>query len=198
MKYKTIVQSLLVAGGLAFGSAAMAATPSASMLGNTCFGCHGPDGNSTGPATPSIAGYSKTYMVETMKEYKSGERASTIMTRVAKGYTDEEIDLMGDFFAAKKPMVTANQMANAGEAAKGAKIHKKYCEKCHEDGGSSADDDAGLLAGQMMPYLNYTLEDMHSGARSMPKKMKKKMKEMHKKHGDAGVKALVNYYGSQK
>ena len=194
MKYKTIVQSLLVAGGLALGGAAMAATPSASMLGNTCFGCHGPDGNSTGPATPSIAGISKDYMIEAMEEYRKGERPSTIMQRIAKGYTEEEVKLMADFFAGKKAMVVANQKADAKLAKKGAKVHKKLCEKCHEDGGRSAEDDAGILAGQMMPYLTYTFEDFHSGARHMPKKMKKKMKKLKK--GDA--EALVNYYGSQK
>ena len=32
---------------------------SANMLANNCVGCHGPDGNSLGPAIPSIAGVDK-------------------------------------------------------------------------------------------------------------------------------------------
>ncbi len=197
MKYKSIVQTLLIAGGLTLGSAAFAVTPSASMLGNTCAGCHGPSGSSTGPATPSIAGISEEYMIEAMKEYANGKRPSTIMGRIAKGYTEEEVKLMAKFFASKK-MKTIDQGADARLASTGRKLHDKYCEKCHEDGGKSSDDDAGILAGQMMPYLANTMEDFHSGDREMPKKMAKKMKSMFKKAGDKGVEALINYYGSQK
>ncbi len=196
MKYKTIVQSLLIAGGLALGGAAFAATPSASMLGNTCAGCHGPDGSSTGPATPSIAGISEEYMIETMEDYAKGKYASTIMGRIARGYTEDEIKAMAKFFAGKK-MKTIDQKANQTLAKQGKRLHDKYCEKCHEDGGRSAEDDAGILAGQMMPYLANTMEDFQSGKRPMTKKMAKKVEALHKKAGDKGLEALVHYYGSQ-
>jgi sulfide dehydrogenase cytochrome subunit len=166
------------------------------MLANTCAGCHGPDGSSTGPATPSIAGVSEEYMIEIMEDYAKDKYASTIMGRIAKGYTEEEIKAMAKFFAGKK-MKTIDQKANSTMATKGKRLHDKYCEKCHEDGGRSAEDDAGILAGQMMPYLANTMEDFHAGTREMPKKMAKKMKSMYKKAGDEGVEALVNYYGSQ-
>ena len=52
-----VIRSILLLGGLAAGSAALAADlPSPAMLGNTCAGCHGTNGSSMGPATPSIAG----------------------------------------------------------------------------------------------------------------------------------------------
>jgi sulfide dehydrogenase cytochrome subunit len=41
----------------------------ATMLANTCAGCHGPDGASGGPATPTIAGLSTEYFVEVMNGY---------------------------------------------------------------------------------------------------------------------------------
>ncbi len=31
----------------------------------------------------------------------------------------------------------------------------------------------------------------------MPKKMMKKLKKLHKKKGDAGIEALLNYYASK-
>jgi len=169
------------------------------MLGNTCAGCHGTNGVSQGPATPTIAGISKDYFIDAMMAYKDAEnpRASTIMTRIAKGYSDDEIKAMAGFFSGKA-FVGHQQKSNAGLAKKGAKLHDKYCEKCHEDGGRSAEDDAGILAGQWTPYLHYTMEDFNSGAREMPKKMKKKMDAMVKAHGDAGQEQLLNYYGSQK
>jgi sulfide dehydrogenase cytochrome subunit len=37
-----------------------------------------------------------------MEEYRSGERASTVMARHAKGYTDDEILLIAEYFAKRK------------------------------------------------------------------------------------------------
>ncbi|MES9885394.1 MAG: c-type cytochrome, partial [Candidatus Sedimenticola sp. 6PFRAG1] len=73
----------------------------AAMLANTCAGCHGTLGDSMGPATPTIAGLEADYIVEVMEDYKSGERHSTIMTRIAKGYSDKEIEQMAAFFSAQ-------------------------------------------------------------------------------------------------
>ena len=197
MKYKKRLQGILIACSAVVGGVAFAATPSASMLGNTCAGCHGTNGNSNGPATPTIAGISSEYFIETMEAYKSGDRPSTIMTRIAKGYTEEEIKLMADFFA-KQPFVRQPQAVDAKMAKRGKKLHDKYCEKCHEDGGRSTEDDAGILAGQWKPYLRYTMEDFTSGSREMEKKMKKRLDQLVDKKGDAGLEQLFHYYASQK
>ena len=197
MNYRKSLQGALIACGVVLSGTAFAATPSASMLGNTCAGCHGTNGNSHGPATPTIAGISSEYFIETMEAYKDGSRPSTIMTRIAKGYTDEEIKLMADFFA-KQEFVRQAQKSDAKMASRGKKLHDKYCEKCHEDGGRSTEDDAGILGGQWKPYLKYTLADFMNGSREMEKKMAKKLKDLHKKKGDAGITDLLNYYASQR
>jgi sulfide dehydrogenase cytochrome subunit len=197
MNYKRRLQGILIASSVALAGPVFAETPSAAMLGNTCAGCHGTYGNSQGPATPTIAGVSSEYFIDAMQAYKNGERAATIMDRVAKGYTDEEIKLMAEFFA-KQTMVRKPQQVNAALAKKGMAMHEKYCEKCHEDGGRSTEDDAGILAGQWTPYLQYTMSDFISGEREMPSKMKKKVEELQAKGGDAAIEALIHYYGSQK
>ncbi|MCW9025155.1 MAG: cytochrome c4 [Gammaproteobacteria bacterium] len=186
----------MILGSLLYGSA-MAAAPSASMLANTCAGCHGTNGSSMGPASPTIAGISKDFFIETMEAYKAGERVSTIMSRIAKGYTEEEIKRMAGFFSQQK-FVRQPQEHDAQKAKLGKKLHKKYCEKCHEDGGSSSKDDAGILAGQWDKYLRYSMEDFTSGDREMQKKMKKKVESLQKDHGDKGMDALIHYYTSQK
>ena len=186
---------LLITGSMLCGTA-MAETPSASMLANTCAGCHGTNGSSVGPASPTIAGISRDYFIETMEAYKKAERPSTIMTRIAKGYTEKEIELMADFFS-KQPFVRYLQKFDEKKAKLGKKLHKKYCEKCHEDAGRSSEDDAGILAGQWEPYLRYSMEDFTSGNRTMEKKMKKKLDKLQAKHGDKGVDALIHFYASQ-
>ena len=214
MAYKTLINALLVAG-LAFSSAGMAAPAaapaaapeappptlsgaSAEMLSNTCAGCHGTNGASSGPASPTIAGISKAYFVEVMKGFKGeGEELvpSTIMGRIVKGYTDAEIEAMAGYFAAK-PFVAGSQKFDATLASKGAKLHDKYCEKCHAEGGTSAEDDSGILSGQWAPYLSWSMADFQDGKRHAPKKMAKKVDELMSKEGAEGMKALINYYAS--
>lgn len=207
MAYKMLTNALMLAG-LAFGAAGTvhAADPvpetlsgaSAEMLATMCAGCHGTYGASAGPASPTIAGISEAYFVEVMKGFKAeGDEMipSTVMGRIAKGYTDEEIEAMGKYFAAK-PFVAGKQKPDKKLARQGAKLHDKYCEKCHEKGGTSAADDSGILSGQWMPYLSWTLADFQAGARHAPQKMAKKLEELMSKEGAEGMDALLNYYAS--
>jgi cytochrome c553 len=67
-----------------------------------CANCHGTNGVSRG-GTPSLAGQPKADLVRKMQDFKAGRTPSTVMTQLAKGYTDEQIDLAATFFAAQKP-----------------------------------------------------------------------------------------------
>jgi sulfide dehydrogenase cytochrome subunit len=71
------------------------------MLSNSCAACHGTGGNSPG-AIPSIGGKSPEFIETALLEFKAGKRAGTVMNRHASGYTDEEIRLIAEFFAARK------------------------------------------------------------------------------------------------
>ncbi len=192
-KYKTLGAILLMSSA-AYSGSTIAGGASAEALAYTCAGCHGTNGTSVGPASPSLAGMSVTYLEDSMKEFKEAERENTIMTRIAKGYSDEDFTKMAKFFSAQK-RVPASQSAG-GMASKGKKLHKKYCEKCHENAGTSPDDDSGFLSGQWVPYLKYSLEDSLDGTRDNGKKMLKKLKKMHKKEGDKGIQALLDFYAS--
>jgi len=168
---------------------------STKMIAYTCVGCHGQNGNSNGPSIPSLAGTSKVYFIDTMEGYKSGDIPSTIMGRLAKGYTSGEIKQMAKYFS-KQKFITAKQNSDAKLAKKGVVIHEDYCEKCHSEGGSSVEDETGILKGQWKPYLSAQLMDYQNKDRKASSKMSKKLKKMYKKHGDAGIKALIEYYSS--
>ncbi len=73
---------------------------SGAVLVNTCFSCHGTDGKSAG-AMPTIAGKSETYIIEKLKAFRSDEIEATIMNRIAKGFTDDEIAALAKFFSGK-------------------------------------------------------------------------------------------------
>lgn len=186
----------LVAGGIVFSSSALAHEPSnAAMLSNTCNGCHGTDGQSAGPNMPNIGGVSSTYIVEQMKNFKTGERKSSIMGRLAKAYSDEEIAAIASFFSTQKYRGAA-QPTDAAKVARGKEIHKDRCEKCHEDGGKVGADE-GILAGQWKEYMEITFKEFRSKARPMPKKMAAKI-EGEGPLNEADIDALVHFYASQK
>lgn len=100
MNKKTI---LACAGflGLALSGLAGAADVHTRTLASTCMSCHGPGGKSQG-AIPSLAGLEKDYFVKSMKDFKAGTRAASIMKRHANGYTEAEIEAMGAYFASLK------------------------------------------------------------------------------------------------
>jgi len=70
----------------------------ATMLANSCAGCHGTYGKSPG-AIPAINGKSASFIVESLNDFQTGARPSTVMGRHANGYSEQEIQLIAEFFS---------------------------------------------------------------------------------------------------
>ena len=196
MKLKFLSFALLAAGGLSTGAAFAAMPDAGTMLGNTCLGCHGPGGSSVGPATPTIAGMQPESFLEAMKGYKEGTRPATVMDRIVKGYTEDEIKAMSGYFA-KQAFVRYPQKVDDKKVAEGKKLHKDHCEKCHVDEGTKDEDGSSVLAGQWLPYLQFQMEDFVGGTREMPKKMKSQVEKVKEKGPDA-IDSLLHFYASKK
>ncbi|MBN1278332.1 MAG: sulfide dehydrogenase [Chlorobium sp.] len=71
--------------------------PRGEILSLSCASCHGTDGKSVG-IIPSFYGKSPEYLEAALKDFRSGTRYSTVMIRHAKGYSDEEIRLIAQYF----------------------------------------------------------------------------------------------------
>ena len=183
----------LATGALAFSATAMAAPPSAEMISFACAGCHGTNGGSAGLAMPSLASQSKPAIVDAMKKFKSGERPSTVMGRLAKGYSDADFDAMATFFSKQKFHPT-NQAINAAKAKKGEALQEANCSRCHLEDGKEGKDDTPVMASQWLPYLQMQMDLYQSGARKMPEKMAEKVKPLSKEDLDA----LLHFYASVK
>lgn len=67
-------------------------------LAANCANCHGTQGVAKG-AMPSLAGQSKSFIVEQMAAFRDGKRPATIMHQIAKGYTPEQVALIAEYFA---------------------------------------------------------------------------------------------------
>ncbi len=173
----------------------------------TCASCHGKDGASTEHDVPIIGGYSAEFLVNNLTAYKNKERAcpeteyrtgsmkgkKTDMCKIAKDFSDSDIKQVAQYFS-KQKFVRAKQKFDPELARKGKEVHDMYCEKCHSNGGTVSDDDAGMPAGQWAPYLKQAFEEFNTGKRPIAKKMKLKLDELSKDD----IEALINFYASFK
>ena len=64
-----------------------------------CLGCHQP----VGGTIPRLHGQSREELAAKFRAYRDGRQSGTVMPQLAKGYTDEQIDLAATFFASQKP-----------------------------------------------------------------------------------------------
>ena len=70
----------------------------AAMLSASCEGCHGTNGRSPG-AIPTIAGKSADYLREALEDFRAGDKEATVMDRHVRGYSEEEIRLISEYFS---------------------------------------------------------------------------------------------------
>jgi cytochrome subunit of sulfide dehydrogenase len=63
------------------------------LLAGTCTTCHGSGGTGSG-AVPSLKGRNAASVADAMRAFRDGSRPATVMGRLAKGFSDDEIDAM--------------------------------------------------------------------------------------------------------
>ncbi len=95
-------RSFVIGCATAFTFAAVATPSKADMasgdvMANTCYSCHGTNGVSAG-AMPTISGKSQKFIAKNMKDFRSDKRKGTVMNRIAKGFTEAEIDALSKIF----------------------------------------------------------------------------------------------------
>src|SRR5688572_25155115 len=66
-----------------------------------CSGCHAINPAAESPV-PKINGQKADEFMANMAAFRAGTKPSTVMGRVAKGYTDEELRPLAEWFAAQK------------------------------------------------------------------------------------------------
>ena len=76
----------------------LAADEAAPLIAQSCAGCHGQAGDGEPPILP-IAGYDRDAFVRVWEEFRSDARPATIMNRIARGFTDDELAELADYFS---------------------------------------------------------------------------------------------------
>lgn len=79
-----------------------AAAQDARSLAATCANCHGTDGRSATTEVAPLAGMPKDLIAQRMREFKEGKRPATIMHQLAKGYSDQQIELIAGYLGGKQ------------------------------------------------------------------------------------------------
>ena len=70
-------------------------------LAATCANCHNTTGRSV-TGMPAIAGQPKEILARALRDFKEGKRPATVMHQHAKGYTDAQLEMIAEYFAAQK------------------------------------------------------------------------------------------------
>ncbi len=151
-----------------------------------CAGCHGAEGVGADLPGPTLAGQNEAYLAAALAAYKSGGRANDMMTSVAAGVSDGDIEDIAAYFAS----LACQSGANPGEqAALARKAGALVCANCHGEGGVGPDSLAPNLVGQSRDYLVAALKDYASGKRSHVV-----MSALAKDMSEADVEKLAAHY----
>ena len=93
----TLLTAAFVGSGLALPAGAQDADLGRNLAA-TCITCHGKNATGTG----TLDGMPKNQIVQTMKDFKSGARPATLMHQLAKGYTEQQVELLAEHFSQQK------------------------------------------------------------------------------------------------
>ena len=136
-----------------------------------CVACHGPNGNSTNPEWPRLAGQTATYTAEQLHLFKASVRNNPVMMPMGSMLTDQEIDDLAVYYEGQTPVGLEADPSywQAGEALyKNGDTARNIpaCVACHGPVGRG-NPAAGYpaLRAQYSGYLVKQLNDYASGAR---------------------------------
>lgn len=90
----------ILAAALFLAAPAMAEVQPQTNLAGPCAACHGPDGEGSG-GIPKIKDRPADILLDLLIGFRDGREQSTVMGRLAKGYTPEQLRLLADHFGAK-------------------------------------------------------------------------------------------------
>lgn len=95
-----IATALLVALGVSSGAVLAADPTPGRLLASQCSQCHGTDGKAIS-GIPALAGKSANSMLKQLQNMRSTATPKSIMDLQARGYSDEQLRLIAEYFAAQ-------------------------------------------------------------------------------------------------
>lgn len=153
-------------------------------VANMCRTCHGLDGFAKIPIAPHIGGEPESYLQRQLRAFKSGARQHEMMTVVASGLSEGQIDDVSAWYASHT--ATARLPAGADPAKA-----PEACTACHGVDGMALFEDAPNLAGETNIYIDTQLKAFKRGKRTH-----EIMNGVAAAMSDEEIRAAANWYAS--
>lgn len=139
-----------------------------------CAACHGPDGNSTNPEFPKIAGQIPGYVASQLAAYKSGKRPNDIMKGLMLTLTEQDMLDIDAFYSQQQTSRASISEAELASAKRGQDLYRRglnqfsvpACMACHGPAGKGIPNRYPKVSGQFKKYLITTLTEFKNGTRT--------------------------------
>ena len=149
-----------------------------------CRTCHGLDGYAKIPIAPHIGGEPAAYLSAQLKAFRDGRREHEMMTVVARGLSDAQIEDVAAWYAGHEISVSHPEPEeNAPE----------LCAGCHGADGISVVEDAPNLAAETNIYIETQLKAFRNGQR-----VNDIMSPIASEISDDELRLIANWYASAK
>jgi cytochrome c553 len=156
--------------GLVAGLSPALAQDGIEAKAQACAACHGDKGVPTDPKTmPVIWGQQQSYLMKQLRDFRSGERNSAIMSPLAKNLAEGDLRKIAAYFAAK-PWPARGATAKPPSPPKGI----AQCQACHQpnfEGGMPAPRLAGLSYEYLVAAMRAFAAEERTNNLDMPKFM---------------------------
>ena len=130
-----------------------------------CLACHGADGRSRIPDTPSLGGQPSFFVVAQLFLFREGRRDNPAMIAAAKGLTNDDLMAFAERVTRLPPPPPPEEPADPARFARGRTLTLRHpCGVCHNPDFSGREQ-MPRLANQREEYLLRAMREYKSGAR---------------------------------
>jgi cytochrome c553 len=171
MRKLLAVGAMAAALGISSAAQAEGSVSAGQEKSAVCAACHGPDGNSALPEWPSIAGQHENFLAAQLRAFRDGERQNPLMSPMAIGLSDQDIQDLAAFYNAQRPAALeadpellehGRRIYLGGDLERGVTA----CIACHGPTGQGNPlANYPVVAGQHAIYTTATLKAYASGER---------------------------------
>ena len=155
----------------------------------SCFACHGPEGNSGTPEVPSIAGQPREFIAAQLHLFRDGGRTDAQMAPMTVKLSDQDIDQLAVYFAKIQPAAPERPADSTITATAEPLLEAGKCAACHGET-LAGQVQAPRLAGQQRAYLSWQLRAFRDGKRPGTDEA---MGEAAKKLSNRDINLLADY-----
>ncbi len=162
---RTALAATVAALAAAFGLPAVAGVEEGRVKAEVCVACHGAGGNSTNPAFPSLAAQPRQFIVSSLFQFREGKRKHEIMTPIAAGLSNADLNDLAAYFSSQKLLATGHSAPPAAAEAGPRLSAQNNCTACHA-ANLMGQQHIPRIAGQQPEYLRDQLRQFKASTRA--------------------------------